>query len=90
MGLWEHSDTARATPDSRLMQKSTTSSRKSIYHFQPTNRPILGAEITAYIENGGTIENAQATAAHESPCTIKLYDRTGDETTLHEGDRIAI
>ena len=33
--------------------------------------------ITAYFENGGTIENAQAIAAHESPRTTKLYDRTG-------------
>jgi site-specific recombinase XerD len=32
--------------------------------------------ITAYLENGGTIENAQAIAAHESPRTTKLYDRT--------------
>jgi integrase/recombinase XerD len=31
--------------------------------------------ITAYLENGGTIENAQAIAAHESPRTTKLYDR---------------
>jgi integrase/recombinase XerD len=30
--------------------------------------------ITAYLENGGTIENAQAIAAHESPRTTKLYD----------------
>jgi hypothetical protein len=27
-------------------------------------------------ENGGTIENAQVIAAHESPRTTKLYDRT--------------
>ncbi len=46
--------------------------------------------ITAYLENGGTIENAQAIAAHESPRTTKLYDRTGDEITLDEVERIAI
>lgn len=40
--------------------------------------------ITAYLENGGTIENAQAIAAHESPRTTKLYDRTSDEITLDE------
>ncbi len=34
--------------------------------------------ITAYLENGGTIENAQAIAAHESPRTTELYDRTSD------------
>jgi integrase len=46
--------------------------------------------ITAYLEAGGTLENAQAMAAHESPRTTKLYDRTGDEITLDEIERIAI
>jgi len=46
--------------------------------------------ITAYLENGGTIENAQLIAGHESPRTTKLYDRTGDEITLDEIERIAI
>lgn len=46
--------------------------------------------ITAYLENGGTIENAQAIAAHESPRTTKLYDRTSDEITLDEIERIII
>jgi integrase/recombinase XerD len=46
--------------------------------------------ITAYLDAGGTIENAQAIAAHESPRTTKLYDRTGDEITLDEVERILI
>jgi len=46
--------------------------------------------ITAYLENGGTIEKAQAIAAHESPRTTKLYDRTNDQITLDEVERIAI
>ena len=46
--------------------------------------------ITAYLLNGGSIENAQAIAAHESPRTTKLYDRTGDEITLDEIERIVI
>jgi site-specific recombinase XerD len=46
--------------------------------------------ITAYLEAGGSLENAQAMAAHESPRTTKLYDRTGDEITLDEVERIAI
>lgn len=46
--------------------------------------------ITAYLENGGTIEHAQAIAAHESPRTTKLYDRTGDDINLDEVERIAI
>jgi hypothetical protein len=46
--------------------------------------------ITAYLEAGGTLENAQAMAAHESPRTAKLYDRTGGEITLDEVERITI
>jgi site-specific recombinase XerD len=46
--------------------------------------------ITAYLEAGGTLENAQVMAAHESPRTTKLYDRTGDEITLDEVERIVI
>jgi len=46
--------------------------------------------ITAYLENGGTIENAQLIARHESPRTTKLYDRTSDEITLDKIERIAI
>jgi site-specific recombinase XerD len=46
--------------------------------------------ITAYLLNGGTLEKAQAIAAHESPRTTKLYDRTSDEITLDEIERIGI
>ncbi len=46
--------------------------------------------ITAYLENGGTLEHAQQIAAHESPRTTKLYDRTNDQITLDEIERIAI
>ena len=44
--------------------------------------------ITAYLENGGTIENAQQIATHESPRTTKLYDRTNDQISLDEIERI--
>ncbi len=46
--------------------------------------------ITAYLENGGTREHAQQIAAHESPRTTKLYDRTSDQITLDEIERITI
>lgn len=59
------------------------SAKTSCHTFRATG-------ITAYLENGGTIENAQAIAAHESPRTTKLYDRTSDEITLDEIERIAI
>lgn len=46
--------------------------------------------ITAYLENGGAIEHAQQIAAHESPRTTKLYDRTSDTISLDEIERIVI
>ncbi len=54
------------------------------------NHTFRATGITAYLGNGGTIENAQAIAAHESPRTTKLYDRTSDEITLDEIERILI
>lgn len=46
--------------------------------------------ITTYLENGGTLEKAQQMAAHESPRTTKLYDRTTDQVTLDEVERIVV
>lgn len=46
--------------------------------------------ITTYLENGGMIEKAQSIAAHKSPRTTKLYDRTKDEPTLDEIEKIII
>jgi integrase len=54
------------------------------------NHSFRATGITAYLNNGGTLENAQVMAAHESPRTTKLYDRTGDEITLDEVERMAI
>lgn len=46
--------------------------------------------ITAYLENGGSLEHAMQIAAHESARTTKLYDRTSDEVSLDEIERILI
>jgi integrase/recombinase XerD len=54
------------------------------------NHTFRATGITTYLENGGTIEHAQQIANHESPKTIKLYDRTSDQITLDEVERIAI
>lgn len=46
--------------------------------------------IIAYLEMGGVIEKTQQVAARESPWTTRLYDRTQDDLTLDEIERIAI
>ena len=52
------------------------------------NHTFRATGITAYLENGGTLEMAQAMAAHESPRTTKLYDRRNQEASLDEVERI--
>jgi integrase len=42
------------------------------------------------LENDGRLEHAQQMAGHESPRTTKLYDRTKDEITLSEVERIRL
>jgi site-specific recombinase XerD len=54
------------------------------------NHTFCATGITAYLDNGGSLENAQAMAAHESPRTTKLYDRTDDQITLDEVEKIGI
>ena len=44
--------------------------------------------ITACLANGGALEHAQEMAAHESPRTTKLYDRTSDRVSLDEVERV--
>jgi hypothetical protein len=44
--------------------------------------------IAAYLEDGGTIEHAQAITNHGSPKTTKLYDRTRDQSTLDDIEKI--
>ncbi len=43
---------------------------------------VWATGITAYLSNGGTLERAQQIAAHASPKTTKLYDRTEDIVTV--------
>ena len=54
------------------------------------NHSFRATGITAYLANGGTLEHAQAMAAHESPRTTKLYDRTKERLTQNEVERIRL
>jgi integrase len=54
------------------------------------NHSFRATGITAYLANGGTLEHAQSMAAHESPRTTKLYDRTKERLTQHEIERIVM
>jgi site-specific recombinase XerD len=59
-------------------------------HAPIGNHTFRATGITAYLGNGGALEHAQSMAAHESPRTTKLYDRTKDRLTLDEVERIRL
>jgi integrase len=54
------------------------------------NHSFRATGITAYLKNGGALENAAAMANHASTRTTQLYDRRRDEFTLDEGEKISI
>ena len=43
-----------------------------------------------FLSNGGELTAAQRIAGHEFPRTARLYDRTEDEISLDEIERILI
>ena len=54
------------------------------------NHTFRATGITAYLKNGGTLENAAAMANHASTRTTQLYDRRHDEINLDEVERIHV
>jgi site-specific recombinase XerD len=54
------------------------------------NHTFRATGITAYLKNGGALENAAAMANHASTCTTHLYDRRSDQVSLDEIERVRI
>jgi len=54
------------------------------------NHTFRATGITAYLKNGGTLENAAAMANHASTRTTQLYDRRRDDISLDEVERICL
>ncbi|MNP15966.1 Tyrosine recombinase XerC [compost metagenome] len=54
------------------------------------NHSCRATGITAYLKNGGTLENAAAMANHASTRTTQLYDRRSDDVSLDEVERIRV
>jgi site-specific recombinase XerD len=59
-------------------------------HAPIGNHTFRATGITAYLANGGALEHAQSMAAHESPRTTKLYDRTKERLTQDEVEGIRL
>ncbi len=54
------------------------------------NHTFRATGITAYLKNGGTLENAAAMANHASTRTTQLYDHRRDDISLDEVERIHV
>ena len=54
------------------------------------NHTFRATGITAYLKNGGALENAALMANHASTRTTQLYDRRRDEISLDEVERIRV
>ena len=54
------------------------------------NHTFRATGITAYLKNGGALENAALIANHASTRTTQLYDRRRDEISLDEVERIRV
>jgi site-specific recombinase XerD len=54
------------------------------------NHSFRATGITNFLENGGSLENAQDMAAHASPRTTRLYDRRRDRLKRAEVERIRL
>ena len=52
------------------------------------NHSLRAAGITAYLKNGGTLEQAAQMANHASTRTTQLYDRRREELSLDEAEKI--
>jgi len=67
----------------RRANKAGIATRINCHSFRATG-------ITNYLEHNGTLEKAQQMASHSSPRTTKLYDRTNDQVTLDEVEKITL
>lgn len=73
--------------DARMIRRRTVAAG---IHAPIGNHTFRANGITAYLANGGALEHAQEIAAHESPRTTKLYDRTKERLTQDEVERIRL
>ena len=59
-------------------------------HAPIGNHSFRTVGIRAYLSNGAAMEHAQEMAAHESPSTTKVYDRTKERLTQDKVERLRL
>jgi hypothetical protein len=81
-------EVCRQTELHELSRTSCNSCETASLSSLKTLQDISG--VTEYLNSGGTTEIAQRIAGHTSPSTTRIYDRSGDQLTLQEIERVQI
>jgi integrase len=79
-----------ALPQANAYAMVTRRARAAGLDTKIGNHTFRATGITAYLKNGGTLENAAAMANHASTRTTQLYDRRREDITLDEVERIRV
>jgi integrase len=87
-GTGRLSTTALPQPNAYLMVRRRAISAG--IETKISNHTFRATGITAYLKNGGTLENAAVMANHSSTRTTQLYDRRHDDISLDEVERIRV
>jgi len=77
-----------ALPQANAYAMVTRRARAARLDTKICNHTFRATGITAYLKNGGTLENAATMANHASTRTTQLYDRRSDDISLDEIERI--
>jgi integrase len=79
-----------ALPQSNAYAMVTRRARAARIETKIGNHTFRATGITAYLKNGGTLENAATMANHASTRTTELYHRRCDDVNLDEVERIRL
>jgi len=82
--------TDRAMASSDVLRMIKRRSRAAGLPAEISSHTFRATGITAYLENGGTLETAARIAGHASTRTTQLYNRTRERISLDEIERIRI
>ncbi|AME28777.1 tyrosine-type recombinase/integrase [Burkholderia sp. PAMC 26561] len=81
---------ATALPQANAYAMVTRRALEAGLDTKISNHTFRATGITAYLKNGGTLENAAAMANHASTRTTQLYDRGHVDISLDEVERIRV
>ncbi|MGA9869191.1 MAG: tyrosine-type recombinase/integrase [Acetobacteraceae bacterium] len=89
-GYWKNSSRAFAPVSDSKVQSVLKHAAAAGIAAPIGDHSCRATGITNFLENGGSLENAQDMAAHASPRTTRLYDRRRNRLKQAEVERIRL